>query len=215
MSAAAPDVLSYDTYIVCDDPAARASLADLLRNAGFRTIGFASTADFLRMASSLKPGAVIAEPPPDARADDFLMKIKLLQHQFPTVLVTSRSDVKSAVLAIKAGAIDYLHKPDNDEVVGAVRAAQRRLAELQQQEISKDAAARVSQLSMREYEVLERLVAGMPNKAIARELEISPRTVEFHRSHIMAKMGAANLAELVRLGVVAGIRMQRGPEPGD
>jgi two-component system response regulator FixJ len=213
MSATAPAVISYDVYVACDDPTNRASLCHLIASAGFRTISFASTTDFLHMASSLRPGIIVAGLPPNVDASKLLGEIRSLQHQFPTVLLTTSSDVKLAVRAIKAGAIDYLHDPNPEEIVGAVRAAQHRLAEVEQQEIARDAAARVSQLSQREFEVLERLVAGMPNKAIARELEISPRTVEFHRSHIMAKMGAANLAELVRLGVVAGIRMQRGPAP--
>ena len=160
------------------------------------------------MASSLRAGSLVVVLLPESDGTSLLGQIRALQYQFPTVLVTSSGDIKSAVQAMKAGAIDYLQGPDNEEIVSAIRAAQRRVADMKQEEIAKDAAARVSMLSAREHEVLERLVAGMPNKAIANDLEISPRTVEFHRSHIMAKMGAANLAELVRLGIVAGINMQ-------
>ena len=208
MSVAGPAVLSHDVYVACDDPSTRAALSSLLTGAGFRTTSFASAAEFLRMASSLRAGSLVVVLLPESDGTSLLGQIRALQYQFPTVLVTSSGDIKSAVQAMKAGAIDYLQGPDNEEIVSAIRAAQRRVADMKQEEIAKDAAARVSMLSAREHEVLERLVAGMPNKAIANDLEISPRTVEFHRSHIMAKMGAANLAELVRLGIVAGINMQ-------
>lgn len=202
---------SCNVYIAGADAVWRGVVSDLLTGAGFRVTGFASIGDFLKMASSLRPGALVAEMLPDSDATQLLSQVGALQYHFPTILMTLRGDVKSAVRAIKAGAIDYLDSPADEEIVSAIRLAQRRLEDLKLQELSKDATTRVSLLSAREYEVLERLVAGMPTKVIARELEISPRTVEFHRSHIMAKMGAANLAELIRLGLVAGIKMQREP----
>jgi two-component system response regulator FixJ len=114
-----------------------------------------------------------------------------------------------AVHAIKSGAADFVEKPYDDEtILAAVRRAQEELdKDNESDELVKVAAKRISALSSREYEVLEHLVAGQPNKAIAYDLAISPRTVEFHRSHLMAKMQAASLSELVRLALLAGLKI--------
>jgi two-component system response regulator FixJ len=108
--------------------------------------------------------------------------------------------------------VDFLELPfDRCELLSAIAACEKRLAEAREKEFAKTAAARVSTLTEREREILECLVSGMPNKAIARELDISPRTVEFHRARVMAKMQAATLSELVLLGVAAGFAAQRKP----
>lgn len=207
--------LSSDVYVAIDDDTTGPALCNLLNSAGFRVKVFRSAGEFLRMAASLRPGSLVVQLPPESDGADLLDHLRALQHQFPTVLVTNESDVKSAVRAMKSGAVDFLDRPGADELVSAVHAAQRRVAELVQEHNSKDAAARVTSLSVREYEILERLVAGMPNKAIAKDLAISPRTVEFHRAHIMAKMGAANLAELVHLGLAAGLEIKLRPARND
>ena len=197
-------------YIVDDDEAARDSLATLLISAGLQTKTFASGQQFLWEAKSLEPGCLIS----DIRMQEMggitlLHQLKVLKLNFPVVLLTGYGDIKMAVQAIKSGAFDFIEKPYDDEtILAAVRRAQKEWNEGQESAaLANIAKKRLSSLSGREREVFERLVAGLPNKQIARDLEISPRTVEFHRSHVMAKMQAGGISELVRLALLAGLRI--------
>lgn len=209
-------VQATDVYVLAQTESIRQSLCKTLTNGGFRVKSFASAAEFLSLASSLRPGCLVAELMPSSDGTGLLHHMRALKYLFPAVFVTSHGDIKSAVQAMRAGAMDYLHHPTQEELFAGVQAAQQRLLEIRQQETSKDAATRVVSLSTREREILERLVAGMPNKTIAQILDISPRTVEFHRSHIMAKMQANNLADLVRMGLAAGIQIKmRAPAVGE
>ena len=138
---------------------------------------------------------------------DLLKRLKELDVGMPVIIITGHGDVPLAVEAMKFGAMDFLEKPFDDEVLmGAVRSAlaqqkdtSRRHGELSQ------INARLAELSNRERQVLEGLVAGRPNKVIAFDLGISPRTVEIYRANLMTKMQAATLSDLVRMALVAGI----------
>ena len=125
--------------------------------------------------------------------------------RIPVIVMTGHADVALAVEAMKAGAVDFIEKPFPDEQL--VNAIQIALARSERTEPAGDTAlirARLASLTQREKEVLDGLVAGHPNKTIAYDLGLSPRTVEVHRANVMTKMGAASLSELVRMTLTAG-----------
>jgi two-component system, LuxR family, response regulator FixJ len=197
-------------YVVDDDEAARDSLATLLISAGLRTKTFASGQQFLWEATSLEPGCLVSDIRMlEMEGITLLHQLKALNLSFPVVLLTGYGDIKMAVQAIKSGAVDFIEKPYDDEtILAAVRRAQKEWNEGQESTtLANIATERLNSLSAREREVFERLVAGLTNKKIARDLNISPRTVEFHRSHVMAKMQARGISELVRLALLAGLRI--------
>jgi two-component system, LuxR family, response regulator FixJ len=199
-----------NVYIVDDDEASRDSIATLLSIAGFRTKSFASGNQFLREVASLAPGCLVSDVRmPDLDGITLLQKLKTLKLSIRVVLITGHGDIKTAVRAIKSGAADFVEKPYDDEtILTAVRKAQEELdRDDEGDELAKIAAGRLSSLSSRESEVLERLVAGLSNKAIAHDLAISPRTVEFHRTRVMTKMKAGSLSQLVRLALLAGLKV--------
>jgi two-component system response regulator FixJ len=127
---------------------------------------------------------------------------------FPLIVITGHGDVPLAVRAMKAGAIDFIQKPfDSQTILDSLKAAFARLATPTGQDPNAEAAARkLDLLSPRERAVLEGLLEGLPNKSIAYDLGISPRTVEIHRARVMDKMGARSLSELIRLALTAGVR---------
>ncbi|SDC14679.1 response regulator transcription factor [Belnapia rosea] len=189
--------------VVDDDAAVRDSLGLLLRTAGYETCGFAS-AEALLAALPAEAGCVIA----DVRMPGGMDGVTLVQTlrrrgiTLPVVLVSGHGDIPLAVRAMKAGAVDFIEKPYEDTaILGAVATA------LADHAMPTDAEAvrQVAQLSPREREVLVALVAGQPNKAIAHELGISPRTVEVHRARVMEKLGVRSLSAAVRIGLMAGL----------
>jgi two-component system response regulator FixJ len=125
----------------------------------------------------------------------------------PVIVITGHGDVPLAVEAMKAGAMDFIEKPFSDDVLlGAVHAALNAHAtDSERQARNVEVNSRIASLSNREREVLEGLVAGHPNKTIAYDLGISPRTVEIYRANLMTKMGAASLSDLVRMALLAGV----------
>ncbi len=122
-------------------------------------------------------------------------------------MITGHGDVPLAVRAMKAGAVDFIEKPFAAQtILNSAAAALTRLAEPGDRDPqAANAAARLALLTPREREVLHGLLAGLPNKSIAYDLAISPRTVEAHRARVMDKMGARSLSELVRMGLAAGL----------
>jgi two-component system response regulator FixJ len=194
-------------YVVDDDEAVRDSLQALLESKGYQVATCGSAAAFL---DSYKPGGVccaivdVQMPGMDGMA--LLGRMKELGWAVPIIVVTGHGDIPLAVRAMKAGAVDFIEKPyRNDailEVLGrAFAAAQKGGGQMAPAEI----AARIAGLTGRERDVLAQLVIGHPNKVIAQELDISPRTVEIHRSNLMKKMQASSLSHLIRMAVAAGI----------
>jgi two-component system response regulator FixJ len=129
-----------------------------------------------------------------------LRRLRASGSTVPLMLITGHGDVSMAVAAMKAGAVDFLEKPfEADIFLTAVEAALRHPMSDIKAEDTEASRQRLRKLTSREYEVFEHLVAGKSNKEIAAQLGISPRTVEFHRAHIMEKMAAKGLPELVRV----------------
>jgi two-component system response regulator FixJ len=196
-------------YVIDDDDAVRDSLSLLLETSGFKVRVFAAATEFLDIVDSLAPGCVIADVRmPEMDGLELQERLAARQARLPIVVITGHGDVPMAVRAMRAGAVDFVEKPFADEaILASVRQALTRLAAAPaRDELAEAAAARVEHLSPREREVLEGLVAGLPNKSIAYDLSISPRTVEIHRARVMDKMQARSLSELVRLALVAGIQ---------
>lgn len=192
-------------YVVDDDEAARNSLSLLLEARGYTVRSFAGAPQFLAAAPGLRPGCLIADiRMPDMDGLELQQRLVERAVSFPLIVITGHGDVPLAVRAMKAGAVDFIEKPfAADTILNSAAAALNRLARPRDQDPV--AAERLGMLTPREREVLLGLLAGLPNKSIAYDLAISPRTVEVHRARIMDKMGARSLSELIRMSLAAGI----------
>ena len=198
----------YIVHIVDDEEPVRKSLAFLLTMHGFTVRVHNSATDFLAAASTIRNGCLVTDlRMPDMSGVELLRGLQAAQAMIPTIVITGHGDVPMAVEAMKAGALDFIEKPFEDEVL--IEAIKRAAARLEDTPIETDDVAaiqsRLEQLSERERQVLSGVVAGLPNKTIAYDLNISPRTVEVHRANVMAKMQARNLPELVRMALAANI----------
>ena len=195
-------------HVIDDDEAVRQSLAFLLRSADIGVTTYESAVAFLDGLAGLKSGCVITDVRmPGLSGIDLLKRLKELNIAVPVIVITGHGDVPLAVEAMKVGAVDFIEKPFDDELLlGAVRAAlaNREVDEKRNAERA-EIAERLGTLSTRERQVLDGLVTGHPNKTIAYDLDISPRTVEIYRANVMTKMKAASLSELVRMALVGGI----------
>ncbi|HET7909989.1 MAG TPA: response regulator FixJ [Nitrospira sp.] len=195
-------------HVVDDDDAARHSLEFLLKSAKFDVKSFESASDFLRSLPGLHCGCLITDVRmPGMNGLELLKELKKNGFLFPVIVITGHGDVPLAVEAMKSGAIDFIEKPFDDVVLlNAVRFALGRQAQDEKCESERhEILGRLAELSNRERQVLERLVAGLPNKSIAFDLSISPRTVEVYRANLMTKMAARSLSDLVRMAIQAGI----------
>jgi two-component system response regulator FixJ len=186
----------------------------VLGTAGFETRPFAGGGDFVEAVETLAPGVVLLDvrmPAPDG----FQVMEELARRRidWPVIVMTGHGDVPVAVRAMKLGAVDFLEKPFDDETLLA--ALDRAFGLLKDRgdkaERRRAAEERIGQLTAREHEVLRGLMAGFPNKLLARELNISLRTVEMHRANMMERLKVASLAEALTLAVLAEIEpMEQG-----
>ena len=196
-----------DVYVVDDDEAVRRGLGFLLNSAGYQPKLFESAVHFLASAADVAPGCVVTDVRmPDMDGVELVRRLGSMGLAHQIVVITGHGDVQLAVEAMKAGAIDFLEKPFKDDLllaaveaalevkgrVAQTRATQARFAEL------------LSELTPREQQVLDGIVAGKMNKMIAYDLGISERTVEVYRANIMQKTGASSLSELVRMALLSG-----------
>ena len=195
-------------YIVDDDEAVRDSLSVLLESKAFGVRSFRSAPEFLATAPSLPVGCLII----DIRMPE-MDGLELQQHltdrllNFPLIVITGHGDVPLAVRAMKAGAVDFIEKPFAAEaILNSLEAALSRLNTLGEDPAKAKSTAKLALLSRRELQVLKGLLAGLPNKSIAYDLQISRRTVEIHRARLMDKTGARSLSELIRLALAAGMQ---------
>jgi len=194
-------------HLIDDDEAVRQALAFLLATAGHAVRVYDSAEAFLSSGGSLQPGCIVSDvrmPGIDGLA--LQRRLKEIGVTLPVVIMTGHADVPLAVEAMKAGAIDFIEKPFDDEVLlSAIRVALSRQDETGRREAElTEIRAKIDALSERERQVMEGLVAGHPNKTIAYDLDLSPRTVEVHRANLMIKMGAGSLSDLVRMALLAG-----------
>lgn len=193
-------------HVIDDDPAMRDSLSFLLDTAGLHARTYESAVNFLA-AGEPAPGCIVTDVRmPDMNGLELVRRLKERAVAHPVIMITGHGDVPLAVEAMKAGVVDFLEKPFDDEaLLTAIRSAlassdnpsgqdeeRRRFHEL------------LEQLSPREKDVLRGVVAGKPNKVVAYELGISPRTVEVYRANVMTKTAAGSLSELVRMALLAG-----------
>ena len=195
-------------HIIDDDDALRESLVFLLRTAGIEGKAYAGAKAFLDALPDLNLSCVITDVRmPDMSGIDLLRRLKELKIAAPVIVVTGHGDVALAVEAMKIGAVDFLEKPFDDEVLlASVEAALRqRGGQTKRDSERAEIEGRVAALSPRERDVLGGLVAGRANKQIAFDLGISPRTVEIYRANLMNKMQAGSLSDLVRMALVIGI----------
>ncbi len=192
-------------HVVDDDEAVRRAIAMLLRAASVRAETYASGLTFLDALPSLggaRVGCVITDMRmPGLDGLELMQRLRASGFQGPVVVMTAHGDVSTAVRAMKAGAVDFIEKPFDDDVLLATISAALDLSGASG--VTAEAAARVAALSPREREVLDLLIMGKPNKAIARDLGLSPRTVEIHRARLMTRLDVGSLAEAVRLAVRA------------
>ena len=194
-------------YVIDDDEAMRDSLNFLLDSSGFEVTLFENAQSFLDAFPKLSFGCVVSDVRmPGIDGIELLKRMKAEHSSFPIVVMTGHGDVPLAVEAMKLGAIDFLEKPFEDErLVAMIESAIRRAEPAAKNEsATQDILARIATLSPRERQVMDGLMAGMSNKLIAREYDISPRTIEVYRANVMTKMGANSLSELVRLAMRAG-----------
>ena len=195
-------------HVIDDDDAVRESLEFLLRTAKIDVRTYDSATAFLNATPSGGIGCIVTDVRmPGMSGVDLLRQLKARGSTMPVIVITGHGDIQLAVEAMKVGAVDFLEKPFDDEVLlASVSAALGRLEKDSQRETERaDLNNRLATLSVREREVLEGLVAGKPNKIIAFDLGISPRTVEIYRAHVMTKMNAGSLSELVRMALLAGV----------
>lgn len=201
-------------FVVDDDEAVRQATCWALRAAGYDAIAYESGGAFLRSADIQSRGCVVLDlNMPGMSGIEVLQRLRDQASPLAVILLTGYGDVPTAVRAIQAGAVDFLEKPyDPDKLLMAIGRALAvpEPAGGDTPDVRADAArARIRHLSPRQCQVLQGLVAGLPNKVIAQDLGVSPRTIEMHRADMMDRLGVTNLSEALRLAYDAGLAPDR------
>lgn len=189
-------------YVIDDDEGARHSLEFLLDCAGIRVRAFASADAFLAASPPLGGACIVTDVRMPGRSGvELVEELRRRGATVPVIVITGHADVPLAIQAMKAGIADFIEKPFDDEaILGAIRKAlAQQQGDAQAQAERQAMLDRIASLSPREREVMDRLVEGEANKAIAFDLEISARTVEVYRANVMMKMQVKTLSELVRV----------------
>ncbi|HET6607542.1 MAG TPA: response regulator [Rhodopila sp.] len=213
-------------HIVDDDEAVRHALTLLIRSVQLKAVSYASGLEFLECVENLECediGCVLMDlRMPGLDGIGVLHSLRQRNFRRPVIVMTAHGDIETAVKAMKAGAVDFLVKPfDDEQLLEALKAALSMkqddgdadpASRADPEPESADAARRIAELSQREREVLKLLAAGKPNKLVAYELGISNRTAEIHRARMMARLKVRSLAEAVRLAIKAE---QRTPPPAN
>ena len=195
-------------FVVDDDVAMRRSLENLIRSVGLRIEAFASAQEFLSSNREDVPGCLVLDVRlPGLSGLDLQKRMAEADIEIPIIFITGHGDIPMSVQAMKAGAVEFLSKPFRDqELLDAIQQALERDRKSREQRAEVEVlSSRFDLLTPREREVMPLLVAGLLNKQIAAELGASETTVKIHKHHVMEKMRAASLAELVRIADRIGI----------
>jgi len=198
--------------IVDDDPSVREGLGSLLRSAGLHVETFASAQEFLAHPASQTPSCLVLDLQlPGLSGLDLQKRMAEIGLGIPIVFLTGHGNIPASVQAMKAGAVEFLTKPfDDEQLLRAIHEAIERDRRMRQQHADmRELRDRYGSLTSREQEVMEQVVSGLLNKQIAAELNITEFTVKIHRGRVMRKMDADSLADLVRMAENLGIRPPR------
>ena len=192
-------------HVIDDDTDVRQSLAFLLSTAGFAVRVHESASAFLQILSEVQEGCIVTDVRmPGVDGIELQRRLADAGVKLPVIVMTGHGDIALAVEAMKAGAIDFIEKPfDDDVLIAAIKTAlARRAGDRERHARAAEVRDRMKLLSERERQVMEGLIAGKPNKIIAYELGISARTIEIYRANVMTKMQADSLSALVRMAVL-------------
>ena len=189
-----------EIVLVDDDEGVRNALSFALRAAGYRVLAYGGAAPFLADEPHLEPGFVVTDVRmPGLSGLDLLNRLRETNRPWQVAVMSGHGDIPMAVEAMRSGACEFIEKPfQPDELVD-------RLGRLIESRVTPAVGARLPKLTSRETEVLTHVVGGQTTKAIARDLGISPRTVEVHRAAIMQKTGSRSLSDLIRMALQAGL----------
>jgi two-component system response regulator FixJ len=192
-------------HIIDDEESVRNSIGFMLQTTGYAVRSWPSGAFFLRELKSVEPGCVLLDVRmPEMDGLQVQQQLNARGFNMPIIVLTGHGDVSIAVKAMRAGAVDFLEKPfEGEHLLCAIGKAFDGLGETSDAARTDAARTQIASLSAREREVLDGLAAGYPNKTIAYDLGISPRTVEVHRANLMQKLGARSLSEALRVTFTA------------
>jgi two-component system response regulator FixJ len=192
-------------HVVDDDAAVRRALVRLLRSEGLEAVAYETAQAVLDAGPSLSSGCILLDlQMPGMDGLELLARLGELGVELPVIVVTGHGDVPTAVRAMKAGAVDFIEKPiDETQLFAAIDAALAEKKFAVRERAVAGATERLALLSPRERQVLEAIAIGRPSKLIAYDLGISVRTVEVHRAHMLDRLGVRNMAEAIRIAVMA------------
>lgn len=204
-------------YLVDDDEAIRRSAGFMLKTSGYAVKSYGSGVEFLKESKDIEPGCVLIDVRmPGMDGLEVQQTLRERGSTLPVIVMTGHGDITVAVQAMKAGAVDFIEKPFEKAVLlSAIEEGFARIERTDRSRVRRDEArVRLRALTARERDVLEGLVHGYPNKTIAYDLEISPRTVEIHRANLMSKLGVISLSEALRIAFAAGMGENVGENEG-
>ena len=193
-------------HLVDDDDSVRRSVGFMLKTSGYRVKSYGSGTELLEEARRLEPGCVLLDiRMPNMDGLEVQQELRNLGISLPVIIMTGHGDIRLSVRAMKTGAIDFIEKPfEKAALLSAIEDGFSSLTRSNSgRERSKNASVRLQVLTPRERDVLDGLAKGLPNKTIAYDLGISPRTVEIHRANLMSKLEVRSLSEALRLAFAA------------